>query len=211
MIANLISLSRLPLLYVTLYFISFDSLKFHEWALALTLLIMILDAFDGMAARYFHEETEFGTVFDIVIDRIVENCYWIFFAARGVIPVAIPIIIITRGILTDGIRSVALAKGMTAFGERTMQRTSLGRLIVVSRFSRGLVNTLKILSFLVLILLDALHLPDIGGIIQPNYHELLRVVGNWTVYVTVAFCVIRGLPVIIESRPLLFPRNFNAE
>ena len=210
MIANIISLSRLFFLYITLYIITCDSLYLHMWALPLTMFLMLLDAFDGMAARYFQEETEFGTVFDIVIDRIVENCFWIFFASRGIISVTIPIIIITRGFFTDGIRSVALAKGMTAFGNRTMQKSRIGRLIVVSRFSRGLVNALKIASFMMLIILDSLHLPDIGCVIHPKYNALIHETTIWTVYITVAFCVLRGLPVIIESRPMLFPRKNDA-
>lgn len=209
MIANIITLSRLVLLYVTLYIVSLNSLSLHIWALLLTFVIMVLDALDGMAARHFNVESEFGSVFDIVMDRIVESCYWIFFATRGVIPVVIPIIIISRGFLTDGIRSVALAQGMTAFGERSMQKTTLGKFIVASRFSRGLVNLLKILSFIMLIVLDALNLPSAGVLINSDYYTLLREIGIWTVYVTVAFCVIRGLPVLFESNDLLFPKGNN--
>ncbi|WP_306534000.1 CDP-alcohol phosphatidyltransferase family protein [Geobacter sp.] len=209
MIANIITLSRLVLLYVTLYIVSLNSLSLHIWALLLTFVLMVFDALDGMAARHFNVESEFGSVFDIVMDRIVESCYWIFFATRGVIPVAIPIIIISRGFVTDGIRSVALAQGMTAFGERSMQKTRLGRFIVTSRLSRGMINFLKILSFLMLILLDALNLPNAGGLINPDYHTSLRGIGIWTVYVTVAFCVIRGLPVIYESQNLIFPKENN--
>lgn len=209
MIANSITLSRLFILYLVLYLVSYDSFAWHIYALLLTILLIALDGIDGMVARHFHTESEFGSVFDIVIDRIVENCFWIFFAVRGVIPVVIPIIVISRGLFTDGIRSVALAHGMTAFGEKSMQSTKLGKFLVTSKFSRGLYGTVKVISFLLLIMLDALNLSDIGNLIKPEYHEPIRIISAFAICLTVALCIIRGLPVIIESKRLIFTRRLD--
>lgn len=209
MIANCVTLSRLFLLYMILYMISCNIFTWHMYALFLTLVLIILDGVDGIVARHLHEESEFGGVFDIVIDRIVENCFWVFFAARGVIPVVIPIVVVSRGLFTDGIRSVALAQGMTAFGERSMQSSKLGRYLVTSRFSRGFYGFMKILSFLILIILDALKLPISGNITYLDYYSVIRATGICIVYVTVALCIIRALPVIVESRRLMFPAKID--
>jgi len=203
MFANLITLSRLILLYMILYMISCNILAWHMYAVLFTIVLIVLDGVDGIVARHCHTESEFGSVFDIVIDRIVENCFWIFFAVRGVVPAAIPIIVLSRGLFTDGIRSVALAHGMTAFGERSMQSTQLGKLLVTSHFSRGLYGTLKVFSFLFLIIMDAQKLPEARDTMLLQFHGLIRLAGEGTIYLTVALCIIRGLPVIMESRRLI--------
>lgn len=40
----------------------------------------LLDALDGMAARYFDQGTKFGTVFDMVTDRCTTSCLLVFLA-----------------------------------------------------------------------------------------------------------------------------------
>lgn len=203
--ANAITLFRIGLLFAIFTILAPGELKWHLLALVLTVLLIVLDGVDGMVARYFHEESEAGGVFDIVVDRIVENCFWIYFATRGIISVWIPFIIISRGFYTDGIRSLALAKGMTAFGEKTLQRSTLGRALVTSRASRGLYGFAKVLSFLFLIVIQALSLPGADALVGQQWHPFIVSCGYATIYLTVAFCIVRGIPVIVESRIFLFP------
>jgi CDP-diacylglycerol--glycerol-3-phosphate 3-phosphatidyltransferase len=183
----------------------------HISAFFLTILLIGLDAIDGIVARRLKETSEFGGVFDIVVDRIVENCFWIYFAARGVIPVWIPFIIISRGMLTDGIRSVAFKKGMTAFGEKTLQKSLLGKALVSSRWSRGLYGFSKILAFLALIVLHGLPLPGSESIIGRGIAPAVRFSSYAIVYFTVAFCIARALPVFWDSRSFLYPRKAEKE
>jgi CDP-diacylglycerol--glycerol-3-phosphate 3-phosphatidyltransferase len=145
-------------------------------------------------------------VLDIVVDRIVENCFWIYFTARGILPVWIPMIVISRGFFTDAVRSVALAKGMTAFGEKTFQ-SQLGRVLVSSRTSRALYGLVKVLSFLLLIIIQALPLSGAEAYISSDWHPIVISWGYSMVYLAVAFCILRGIPVIIESRVFLFHRQ----
>lgn len=204
MAANLITLSRLGMLFLVFSLLAMGELRWHLLAFVLTILIIVMDGIDGMVARLLKEESEFGGVFDIVVDRIVENCFWIYFAAQGVISVWIPFIVISRGFFTDGIRSVALAQGMTAFGEKTLQKSALGRALVTSKMSRGLYGFVKVLSFLFLIVIEALALPGSNGFIREEWQPAILISGYATVYLTVAFCILRGIPVILESRVFLF-------
>lgn len=203
--ANAITLFRVGLLFAIFLILARGELTWHLLALVLTVLLIILDGVDGMVARFFHEESEAGGVFDIVVDRIVENCFWIYFAAQGIISVWIPFVIISRGFYTDGIRSIALAKGMTAFGEKTLQRSALGRAVVTSRVSRGLYGLAKVFSFLFLIIIQAVSLPGARAFVGEEWQPVIISSGYATIYLTVAFCIIRGIPVIIESRDFLFP------
>lgn len=207
MAANLITLSRLGVLFLIFSVLGKGEPRWHLLALVLTVLLIALDGVDGMVARLLKEVSEFGSVFDIVVDRIVENCFWIYFASRGVISVWVPFIVITRGFFTDGVRSVALAKGMTAFGESSLQKSPLGKALVTSKVSRGLYGFVKVLSFLFLIVMEGLSLPGSRAFVPEEWGQVIIYSGYATIYLTVAFCILRGIPVIVESRVFLFPER----
>ena len=201
-LANLITLLRLFLLFAIFVIIDASGLAGHLLALFLTVVLIALDGVDGVIARQLKETSEFGAVFDIVVDRIVENCFWVYFAVAGVIPVWIPLVILSRGFFTDGIRAVALTKGSAAFGEKSLQKSLVGKALVSSRWSRGLYGLSKVLSFLVLILLKGMSLPLAEIPLTPAAQAMIKVAGHNVIYFTVAFCIVRAIPVLIESRPL---------
>lgn len=201
--ANFITILRLLLLFGIFLILDFSGLYGHLLAFFLTIVVIVLDAVDGIVARWRKETSEFGSVLDIVVDRIVENCFWIYFAARGVIPVWIPFLIISRGFFTDGIRSIALSKGMTAFGEKSLQKSALGKAVVSSRFSRGFYGLSKILAFLSLITLQMLALPETESLVADAVRNAVIVSCYGVVYFTVAYCIIRGIPVFLDSKSFL--------
>jgi CDP-diacylglycerol--glycerol-3-phosphate 3-phosphatidyltransferase len=125
----------------------------------------------------------------------------------GVISVWIPFVILSRGFFTDGIRAVALTKGSTAFGEKSMQRSLLGRALVSSRWSRGLYGLSKVLAFLVLIVLKGMSLPGAVIPVTPAAEAVIKISGHIVIYFTVAFCIVRAIPVLIESRPFFSENN----
>jgi len=200
--ANVVTLLRLCLLFGIFAILDADSMSGHLVAFFLTVILITLDGVDGAIARRLNETSEFGAVFDIVVDRIVENCFWVYFAVAGIIPVWIPLVILSRVFFTDGIRAVALTKGSTAFGEKSLQKSLVGRALVSSRWSRGLYGLSKVLSFLVLILLKGMALPLAEIPFTPAAQSMIKVAGNNVIYFTVAFCIVRAIPVLIESRPL---------
>ena len=153
---------------------------------------MWFDGLDGYVARKFNLTSKLGAVLDIMGDRIVENVFWITFCALGWINVAIPIIVLTRGIITDSLRSLALAQGFTAFGEKTMMQGKIAKFIVASNFSRFTYAVCKAVAFVFLI----------AGHIGTNYQYEAQIaqIGLICAYIAVAFCVLRGLPVIFESK-----------
>jgi CDP-diacylglycerol--glycerol-3-phosphate 3-phosphatidyltransferase len=179
----------------------------HLWAIFLTLFLIALDGLDGIVARWLKEASDIGGVFDIVVDRIVENCFWIYFAARGAISVWLPFIVLTRGLLTDEIRSVAFSKGLTAFGEKTLQKSVIGKALVSSRWSRGLYGLSKALAFFSLIFIQGLGMPGSELLIGKNAQHVMIVSGYTIIYVTVGFCILRGIPVFVDGFSLLFPKR----
>ena len=204
--ANLLTILRMILCVIAVEFLFTGRPDLAVAAVFMTLFVIILDGLDGYVARALNETSKFGSVFDILGDRVVENLYWIAFAVIGWTGVWVPMVVVTRGILTDGLRSIALSQGYTAFGSSTMMRNKLCHFLTASRFSRAVYGVAKTLAFLMLIIA---HIPNIeffDAMTVDSYLKFTSVqpclitTADILVYITVAMCIIRGIPVLIESK-----------
>src|SRR5262249_13956482 len=76
-----------------------------------------------------------------------------------------------------------------------------GRALVASRWSRGLYAAMKCLCFCYLGLELALTRGRVAliGTVAADVHMTIRALANVLVWTTAAFCVVRGLPVLIEG------------
>ena len=196
--ANIITLSRLPLLLLVVVLLYLP----WAWALFTALFLLpilyLMDWFDGYVARYKNQVTDLGSVLDIAIDRVVENVLWIVFAHQYKIPVWIPILFIVRSFVVDGMRGYALAaRGQSAFG---MMSSKWGRFLVAGRFMRGFYGLTKGLAFGALTLTSALS--ALGTQAVFDWAWVFRV-QPILVYLSVALCIVRGVPVILDTRSLL--------
>lgn len=188
--ANTITLIRTLLAFLVAAMLHVRSPGVYVSAAVLTVVVILLDALDGWVARRYNECSRFGALADILGDRVTEMTYWIVFATLGWVPAWVAVVFAARGILVDGLRSMALESGHTAFG---MMRTTLGKLLVSSRSSRMLYGAAKLLAFTLIILLFTPGIvPAIGG--------PLRMLAYSCVYVTVVLSVVRGAPVLAEGR-----------
>jgi CDP-diacylglycerol--glycerol-3-phosphate 3-phosphatidyltransferase len=106
------------------------------------------------------------------------------------------LVVVSRGVIVDGLRSLALEEGYTAFGQSSMMQHPLGILLVSSRFSRWTYAVCKALAFSLIILAHVPGLPYNTAWLQ------LSVVLLW---ITVIFCVLRGLPVLVECKRFFNP------
>ena len=102
--ANLITLGRFLLLFL-LVTAAYEASPAWQVANApLLLLIIALDGVDGYVARKRNETSVFGSIFDIAIDRVVENVLWVILADLGLVPIWVAIVFITRSSIVDSIR-----------------------------------------------------------------------------------------------------------
>jgi CDP-diacylglycerol---glycerol-3-phosphate 3-phosphatidyltransferase len=209
--ANLLTLGRVLLLFVV---IGVWARKSHVdfWWLDLLMVLLLawvifMDALDGWVARRRHEESDLGALLDIAGDRIVELVLWVFFAIRQhpdgspFVPYWVPVVIITRTVVTDLIRSVAFQKGKTPFGKKTMMESGWAKQLVSSRWSRASYGVMKAVAFCALGIILAL--------------ERMRPASGWLdgvglatdvlVYATAIFCVIRAIPVVWDGRRYFLP------
>jgi CDP-diacylglycerol--glycerol-3-phosphate 3-phosphatidyltransferase len=203
--ANVITLGRVVLLFVAIVLLYRESYGLVLLATFLFLVVFASDAIDGIVARRRGSASVFGAVFDIAGDRVVENALWIVFADLGAIGVWAPLLVMTRGFLVDGVRSVALGAGRTPFGEQTMQRSPVTRFLAASRFMRALYGVAKLVAFAFLSGLVATRMA--AGRSDPLtslYAEGLFLLAGWVaVYLTLGLTVFRGLPVLVDALPYL--------
>ena len=68
--ANLLTILRMILAILAIELIFTGNPGYCITAFFLTLIVIVLDGLDGIVARALHEESKFGSVFDIIGDRI---------------------------------------------------------------------------------------------------------------------------------------------
>ena len=193
--ANFITTFRVFLSFIVVILLVQGTPASFWTAFILTAIVLWFDGLDGFIARKFNEASKFGAMLDIMCDRIVECVYWISFSGLGWIPMWIPLVVVVRGLTTDGLRSLAMEQGYTAFGSSTMMQSELGKFIVTSDFCRFTYAVTKAFAFAFLILAN---FP--GGAITGTSK-----IAYTCAYIAVIFCVVRGIPVIIESKRFIEP------
>ncbi len=77
----------------------------------LFLIGSVTDFLDGYIARKYNMVTDFGKVMDAIADKVLVNGVLIILAYDKFIPLAVPVIIITRDIIVDSIKMASGAKG----------------------------------------------------------------------------------------------------
>jgi len=179
----------------------------HPWSLAapaMILIVIAMDGLDGFLARRAGVEDELGGVMDITADRIVEHVFWIYFAVAGLIPLWVPLVIVTRSFSVDAVRGIAATQGRTAFGPESMMTSTLSAVLVSSRFMRTIYGLAKVLAFLLLALVSvAASAHADGSAAAPT--PLLQAAAAGAVWITVTLNVLRGLPVLWDGRHYLAP------
>lgn len=170
MLANTLTIARIFLTFVVIVLFG------RHPTFAITLIfsipvIFILDAVDGIVARKRNETTETGALLDTIADRIIENTFWIYFSANGLLPLWMPITVMARGVLTDTLQK--------SFGYPQNRWTHA---LTSSRISRGLYGAVKMLTFMSLASATVFQMP----VLEQVTLNLARL--------AVCFCLLRGLP-----------------
>lgn len=191
--ANLITLTRFLLLFLLVAMAYWSPPAWQLLNAPMLLFIIALDGVDGWVARRRNETSAFGSVFDIAVDRVVENVLWIVLGNLGLIPIWVAIVFIARGALVDSIRYAAVARGIGVF---ETVHTRLARILVAGRTMRGLYGAVKAATFGWVLLLQPL--PQLVPEMWSAWQASLQVLTMVLVYASVALCLVRGLPVVAQ-------------
>src|SRR2546423_3752251 len=170
-------------------------------AVGLTVAAIALDALDGHIGVKKKMATPRGTQLDILGDRMIENVYFTYFAVVGMVSMWLPVLFFARGAATDFLRGLAMKAGHSGWGANAMLRTWWGQALVASRWSRGLYAAMKCLCFCYLGLELALTRGPVAllGELAADAHATIRVGAHVLTWMTAAFCLLRGLPVLAEG------------
>lgn len=195
--ANLITLMRLLLLFVLVAMVYWASPVLQLINAPLILLIIALDGLDGFVARRRGETSLFGSIFDIAVDRVVETVMWLVLANVGLVPVWVAIVFLTRGAIVDTIRHSRSDRGKSAYEDL---HHGWRRWLVASRFMRGAYGGLKAGTFAWILFFQpwpALF-PQTWLLVGP----VALAISHGLVLASVAVCIARAIPVILEVVPL---------
>ena len=188
--ANIITLSRFPLLFIYIALLYYGNGVAQLWCIPFIVIIILMDMLDGLVARKFGEVSLLGSTLDIAVDRAFEIILWVVYALLGLIPIIIPLIVITRGTLTDAVRAVGLSTGEAAFDQ---VKHPVSRFIVSSRFMREFYGIAK--GFAFGFVTAALGFQTL----QHPWAKWVHITALVISWLTITMTIVRGLPVLIES------------
>jgi CDP-diacylglycerol---glycerol-3-phosphate 3-phosphatidyltransferase len=196
--ANLITLSRLLLLFVVVAIAYQPSSWLKLVDIPILIFVFVTDGLDGYVARKRGETSQFGAMFDIAVDRIVELTLWVVFAHLALAPVWVPLVFVVRGSIVDAIRAQQ-AKSETGSPFDVM-RAPIARFLVAGRFMRAFYAVMKAIAFCWLLLLQPLPelLPGVLPGLWAQWAWLLQGVSTALIWFVVFLCIARGVPVIVE-------------
>ncbi|MFC2173186.1 CDP-alcohol phosphatidyltransferase family protein [Acidobacteriota bacterium] len=199
MLANSLSIGRVGLVLVALGMFG-RGLAFNLLAMGLLALAFFLDAVDGWVARKMGTASVIGGILDVAADRVTEMVCWFYFAAAGLVPFWIPVVIFIRGVATDTVRAAAAKLGLSMSGDNPMVQSRWGKKIIGAWWSRGGYAFLKVVTFIVLgLVIMADDLPaevQFGGALTTVFQVSALVL----VYLSFGFCILRAIPVLMDSR-----------
>lgn len=200
-LANLITVARLILLFVVIWLIYVGNVQVVTACMVLIIIVFASDGLDGWVARKRGSTSTFGAVFDILGDRIVENALWVIFADLDLVPVWVPLMVLTRGFIVDGLRSMSYAEGKTPFGANNMMKSPITQWLTAGRFMRGFFGWAKAAGFVFLTGLAGQERLDtndtfLGALYGQDWFNWFGWAMVWS---AVVLTIVRGVPVIIDA------------
>jgi CDP-diacylglycerol--glycerol-3-phosphate 3-phosphatidyltransferase len=138
-IANKITMSRIVLTFVFMFFLFCHGL----WAKVASLVIFIIaalsDFLDGRIAQQRNMITDFGRLMDPIADKILVLAAFMAFVQMQLVDGWMVLIIISRELLITSLRLFALNKGKVLSAARAGKHKTVSQMVVI----------LSILSFIV--------------------------------------------------------------
>jgi CDP-diacylglycerol--glycerol-3-phosphate 3-phosphatidyltransferase len=128
---NLITLSRIPLMFVIVGLMYCAWLGSASLAFWLFIACAIGDGVDGYLARKHGLVSTFGKLMDALTDKIMVVGLVIAFVDKHDIPVSLALITLCREFLITGMRMVAAAKGVVVAADRGGKTKTMTQLIAL--------------------------------------------------------------------------------
>jgi CDP-diacylglycerol---glycerol-3-phosphate 3-phosphatidyltransferase len=187
---NIITLSRIPLMFLVVWLMKQEWPGAATMAFWLFIIAAVGDWLDGYLARKMKLISLFGKFMDALTDKIFVVGIMIVFVEESIVPIYLVLIVLCREFLISGMRMMAAAKGVVVAAERGGKTKTLTQLIAVG-----------FLLFVPMLQGDlALWLKfDFSA-----YSEVIHHIGLWLFILSVFFTVQSGWVYLVKYRGVLF-------
>jgi CDP-diacylglycerol--glycerol-3-phosphate 3-phosphatidyltransferase len=130
-IANRLTLSRIFLTFVFMFFLFCNGLLWKVASLIVFILAALSDLFDGMIAHRRNMVTDFGRLMDPIADKILVLAAFAAFVQMQLIDAWMFVIIVSREILITSLRLFALNKGKVLSAARAGKHKTVSQMVVI--------------------------------------------------------------------------------
>jgi CDP-diacylglycerol--glycerol-3-phosphate 3-phosphatidyltransferase len=136
-IANYVTLSRIPLLFIVVGLMYFHFPFAHTLCFLVYLIAALSDWLDGYLARRCDMVSTFGKFMDALMDKIFMIGLFVSILVLGILPrwaLFFVLIIIGREFLVTGLRLVASSRGIILVAERTGKIKTVMQIVTIGFF-----------------------------------------------------------------------------
>jgi len=128
---NKITLSRIFLLPVFLFFLS-EQLRYGSFiAVAVFILAAATDGLDGYVARKTKQVTKLGQLLDPLADKLLVMSALVSLVAQAALPAWIAIVILAREFAVTGLRAVAATEGKVIAASRFAKLKTISQIVAI--------------------------------------------------------------------------------
>ena len=134
---NLITLSRIPLLFVISALLYVDWMGASSLAFFLFVFAGVTDWIDGYIARRFNLISNFGKLMDALADKVIIVGMFVTLLATSMLPtwsIWFVLLILCREFLVTGLRLVAAGNGVVLAAEKRGKQKTIMQIVSISVF-----------------------------------------------------------------------------
>ncbi|MBM3246337.1 MAG: CDP-diacylglycerol--glycerol-3-phosphate 3-phosphatidyltransferase [Candidatus Omnitrophica bacterium] len=146
-IANRLTMARILLTFVFMFFLFRDGLWAKILSLTIFLFAALSDFFDGMIAQKKNMVTDFGRLMDPIADKILVLAAFAAFVQMQLIEAWMFVIIVSREILITSLRLFALNKGKVLSAARAGKHKTVSQMAAIFSILGFIVSKEVMLSF----------------------------------------------------------------
>lgn len=187
-IANKITMLRIVLTFVFMFFLFCHGLIFKVLSLVLFIIAALSDFFDGLIAQKRNMITDFGRLMDPIADKILVLAAFAAFVQMQLIEAWMFVIIVSREILITSLRLFALNKGKVLSAARAGKHKTVSQMLVI---------------FLILVFIVIKEVMLVYFTWNPAWETIFRQTIYFLMLLTVGLTLYSGFSYLWENRKII--------
>ncbi len=128
---NKLTVSRIILTFVFIFFISQEGIVSMGIATVIFLLASLTDFYDGYLAKKYNLVSDFGKLMDPIADKFLMLAAFLAFVRMQLVDDWMVILILGREIVVTGLRLFAMTKGKILAAERAGKHKTVSQIVAV--------------------------------------------------------------------------------